>query len=387
VQDSPLQVSKSRLESPYENVSTESTQYRTIQFPVAQEVCLTEENGSDEPMNIRRIAKIAGVSSATVSRVINGSSLVKSATAARVQRLIDDLQFVPDNNATALRSGSSGTYGLLIPDITNPFFPEFMKSLESLVVEHDRELLVATIDFHQDRMIQSVRRMLTRRVNGVVLMASEIETQPFEALVKNRIPLVTMDRQKIGVGLSDITTNYEGAMGQAVQHLKLLGHRKIGFIGGFVGLATSKLRLDAFLAAMRSHNLTVREEFIRHGDYRIPGGEAAMLDILIRKNRPTAIMTANDMTAIGALRALRDRGCAVPREMSIVGLDDIELSDIVYPPLTTLHTSRTELARLVFASLEHSNKQDPVKGRQYTIQAKLVIRKSTGPVMRPAKSS
>jgi LacI family transcriptional regulator len=125
-------------------------------------------------MNIRRIAKIAGVSSATVSRVINGSSLVKTKTAERVQRVIDDLQFVPDNNATALRSGSSGTYGLLIPDITNPFFPEFMKSLESLVVEHDRELLVATIDFHQGRMAQSVRRMLTRRVNGVVLMASAI---------------------------------------------------------------------------------------------------------------------------------------------------------------------------------------------------------------------
>jgi DNA-binding LacI/PurR family transcriptional regulator len=338
-------------------------------------------------MNIRRIAKIAGVSSATVSRVINGSSLVTTKTAERVQRVIDDLQFVPDNNATALRSGSSGTYGLLIPDITNPFFPEFMKSLESLVVEHDRELLVATIDFHQGRMAQSVRRMLTRRVNGVVLMASEIETQPFEALIKNRIPLVTMDRKKIGVGLSDITTDYEGAMNQAVQHLKALGHRKIGFIGGFLGLVTSQLRLDAFLAAMRTHGLTIREEFIRHGDYRIPGGEAAMHDLLICKNRPTAIVTANDMTAIGALRALRDRGCAVPKEMSIVGLDDIELSDIVYPPLTTLHTSRPELARLVFASLEHSNKQAPVKGRQYVLQAKLVVRKSTGPAMRASKSS
>jgi DNA-binding LacI/PurR family transcriptional regulator len=339
-------------------------------------------------MNIRRVAKIAGVSSATVSRVINGSSLVTAGTAARVQRIIDDLQFVPDNNATALRSGSSGTYGLLIPDITNPFFPEFMKSLEALVVEHDRELLVATIDFHHHgKMVQSVRRMLTRRVNGVVLMGSEIETEPFEALIKNRIPLVTMDRKKVGNGLSDITTDYSTAMSQAVQHLKSLGHRKIGFIGGFEGLGTSTLRMGGFIAAMANHGLTVREEFIRHGDYRIPGGEAAMADLLIRKNRPTAILTANDMTAIGALRALRDRGWGVPKEMSIVGLDDIELSDIVYPPLTTLHTSRTELARLVFASLEHANKDKPIRGRQYTIQAKLVIRKSTGPVMRIPKAT
>jgi DNA-binding LacI/PurR family transcriptional regulator len=336
-------------------------------------------------MNTRQIAKIAGVSTATVSRVINGSSLVTQETAARVQQVIDDLRFVPDNTATAFRSGSSGTYGLLIPDITNPFFPEFMKSLEALVVEHDRELLVATIDFHQGGMAKSVRRMLTRRVNGVVLMGSEIETEPFEALVKNRIPLVTMDRKKIGAGLSDITTDYEPAMRQAIQHLKILGHRKIGFIGGFLGLTTSKLRLDAYLAAMNSHCLVVRDEFIRHGDYRIPGGEAAMADLLIRKNRPTAVLTANDMTAIGALRALRERGCAVPKEMSIIGLDDIHWSDIVYPPLTTLHTSRTELARLVFASLEHANKQTPIKGRQYTLQANLVVRKSTGPVMRPSR--
>jgi DNA-binding LacI/PurR family transcriptional regulator len=338
-------------------------------------------------MNIRRIAKIAGVSSATVSRVINNSNLVTADTAARVQKVIDELQFVPDTTATAFRSGSSGTYGLLIPDITNPFFPEFMKSLEAIVVEHECELLVATIDFHQGGMAKSVRRMLTRRVNGVVLMASEIETEPFEALVKNRIPLVTMDRKKIGMGLSDITTNYEGAMGQAIQHLKILGHKKIGFIGGYVGLATSKMRLEAFIAAMTAHGLPVREDFIRHGDYRIPGGEAAMSDLLIRKNRPTAILTANDMTAIGALRALRDRGCAVPKEMSIVGLDDIELSDIVYPPLTTLRTSRTELARLVFASLENTNRQTPIKGKQYMIQANLVVRKSTGPAMHTSKSS
>ena len=110
-----------------------------------------------------------------------------------------------------------------------------------------------------------------------------------------------------------------------------------------------------------------------------------MADILLRKNRPTAVLTANDMTAIGALKALRDRGCAVPKEMSIVGLDDIQWSEVVYPPLTTLHTSRTELARLVFASLEHANKQTPIKGRQYTMQADLVVRKSTGPVMRSAK--
>jgi len=337
-------------------------------------------------MTIRRIAQIAGVSSATVSRVLNGSSLVTAETAARVQQIIDQMGFVPDITATALRSGSSGTYGLLIPDITNPFFPEFMKSLEALVIEHDRELLVATIDFHQGGMARSVRRMLTRRVNGVVLMASEIETEPFEALFKNRVPLVTLDRKKSGIGLSDIATDYVGAMNQAVLHLKELGHRQIGFIGGFQGLGTSTLRLEAFVHAMRNLGLTVRDEFIRHGDYRVPGGEAAMTDLLIRKTLPTAILTANDMTAIGALRVLRDQGFSVPREISIVGLDDIQLSELVTPSLTTLHTSRAELARLVFSCLEHANKRTPTRGRQLTISANLVVRQSTGPAPQRKKA-
>lgn len=336
-------------------------------------------------MTIRRIAKIAGVSSATVSRVLNGSALVTADTAARVQRVIDELQFVPDITATALRSGSSGTYGLLIPDITNPFFPEFMKSLEALVVEYDRELLVATIDFHPGGMAKSVRRMLTRRVDGVVLMASEIETEPFEALFKNSVPLVTLDRQKTGIGLSDITTDYTGAMHQAVQHLKELGHEKIGFIGGFQGLGTSTLRLGAFTEAMRHHGLPVHEEFLRHGDYRIPGGEAAMTDLLIRKSLPTALITANDLTAIGAMRVLRDQGFSVPREISIIGLDGIQLGELIHPTLTTLQTSRTELASLVFSALEQTNKQTPIEGRQYTMQASLVVRQSTGPAPQAKK--
>src|SRR5580692_7871184 len=127
-------------------------------------------------MDMRDIAKIAGVSSATVSRVLNGSPLVRPATAERVQRVIKELKFFPNISATTLKHGKSSTYGLIIPDITNPFFPEFIRSFEKILVENNREMLMATTDFHPSRIQQSIRRMLVRRVDGVALVASEIET-------------------------------------------------------------------------------------------------------------------------------------------------------------------------------------------------------------------
>jgi DNA-binding LacI/PurR family transcriptional regulator len=158
-------------------------------------------------MDMRDIAKLAGVSSATVSRVINGSNLVRPETVERVRKVIEEVKFFPNNSATTLKYGRSGTYGLIIPDITNPFFPEFIKCFEGIVVENDQEMLMATTDFHSGRMQQSIRRMLVRKVDGVALLASEIETEPFEDLIHNRVPLVTMDRGRTAKGLSDVAIN------------------------------------------------------------------------------------------------------------------------------------------------------------------------------------
>src|SRR5260370_6136853 len=191
---------------------------------------------TDCTMDMRDIAKLAGVSSATVSRVINGSSLVRPETIERVRKVIEEVKFFPNNSATTLKYGRSGTYGLIIPDITNPFFPEFLKCFEGIVVENDREMLMATTDFHSGHMQQSIRRMLIRKVDGVALLASEIETEPFESLIQNRVPLVTMDRGHIANGLSDVAINNKSGMDQALRHLKELRHKKIGYIGGSAGL-------------------------------------------------------------------------------------------------------------------------------------------------------
>jgi DNA-binding LacI/PurR family transcriptional regulator len=330
-------------------------------------------------MDMRGIAKLAGVSSATVSRVINGSSLVRPETVERVRKVIEEVKFFPNNSATTLKYGRSGTYGLIIPDITNPFFPEFIKNFERIVVGNDQEMLMATTDFDSGRMQQSIRRMLIRKVDGVALLASEIETESFEDLIQNRVPLVTMDRGHIGHCLSDVSINNKSGMDQALQHLKDLRHKKIGYIGGIAGLTISDHRVNAFIRALKRVDLVPRPEFIKVGNYRIPGGMTAMTELLSLKDRPTAVLTANDLTAIGGMRAAMKMGFSIPGDLSIIGFDDIELSDIIHPPLTTLRLSRHDLATVFFEALEHLNSNPHSNGEQYSVKTNLIVRESTGP--------
>ena len=331
-------------------------------------------------MDMRDIAKIAGVSSATVSRVINGSNLVRPATAERVREVLERTKFVPNGSATTLKYGKSSTYGLIIPDITNPFFPEFIRSFEAILVEKNQDMLMATTDFHFSRMQQTIRRMLVRQVDGVALLAAEIETEPIEALLHNRVPLVTMDRRIVSRGLSDVSIDFAGGMRQAVKHLKQLRHRKIAYIGGSAGLTISDHRVEAFKQAMIEFGLKVNPAYIRVGDYRITGGETGMADLLRLKDPPTAVMAANDLTAIGALRLMHKQGISVPGEISVVGFDDIALSDIIYPPLTTIRLPRHELAGVFFKALDAFRMDSHATGIQYVVNTSLVIRESTGPL-------
>ena len=329
-------------------------------------------------MNMRDIAKLAGVSSATVSNVINGSNVVRPKTAERVRKVIDEMKFVPNGSATTLKYGRSSTYGLIIPDITNPFFPEFIRSFEAILVDKNQDMLMATTDFHVTKMQQTIRRMLVRQVDGVALLAAEIETEPIEALIHHRVPLVTMDRRVIGKGLSDVSIDYSSGMREAVRHLKQLRHKKIAYIGGSSGLTISDHRIEAFKQAITEAGLKVYPNLIRVGNYRISGGEAGMEEILQMADRPTAIMSANDLTAIGALRVIRRHGLSVPEDFSLIGFDDIDLSDIIYPPLTTLRLSRQDLAETFYEALHNFGKDPHTQGKQYQVGTSLVIRSSTG---------
>jgi len=330
-------------------------------------------------ISIHEIAKLAGVSTATVSRVINHSDRVSPATAQKVQAIIQQLNFVPDTRAIHLSRGTSQIYGIIIPDLNNPFFTETVKEFEALLFEHEQELLVANTDFHGTRLQRSAHRMLLRRVDGVAILTSELEAASLESLVQNRIPVVTTDHYRTACGISDIAIDFAGGIAQLVAHLKQLGHTRLGFIGGTEGLITSRIRRESFMDAVVKQGLSSREGWIRAADFTIQGGSEAMAAILSADQIPTAILAANDLTAIGALRTAHEKGLNVPGDISIAGCDDIAMADIVYPPLTTLRISRVDYAHALYEALREAGQDLTKPGRQYTLPLLLVVRKSTGP--------
>lgn len=330
-------------------------------------------------MNMRTVAERAGVSTATVSRVLNGSPSVKEQTAAHVRRILDELNFFPNPIATTLKHGRSNTYGVIIPDLTNPFYPEFLLSFEEALLENDQEMLLATTQSTDHKLISSIRRMLMRRVDGVVLMASEYDTRLIEPLFEHNIPIVTIDRGLAREGAGDVAIDFLDGYKQALVHLYELGHRRIGFIGGTMGIRTSQTRLDAFQAALQHVGLPYRPEDTRCGDYRVAGGDAAMRSLLKNDAPPTAILTVNDLTALGVLRALHASGISVPAQISVAGFDGILLTDAVHPSLTTVSISSRSMVNACMKALDYAKTNATKRGLLLSVRGTLTVRESTGP--------
>ena len=329
-------------------------------------------------MNIREVARLARVSTATVSRTINGSEKVSAETAERVHNAIRKLKFYPNNNARALGSGRSSLYGLIISDITNPFFPELVRSFEEIAVHYGQEVLTANTNYDPARMETCVHRMLQRKVDGVAILTSEMDKHLLSEFSAREIPVVFLDTGSPSERVSNIQVDYADGVSAAVRHLSDLGHTDIGFIHGPMNLASARVRHRAFVSSLKRKG--VEPAFIEEGDHRVAGGHDAMTRLLARPVRPTAILASNDLTAIGAMNAIFAHGLRVPEDISVIGFDDIELTSYIQPPLTTIRVSRTDIARTAFRALFHLNQEAPPQGAEYTIHPTLIERKSTGRV-------
>ena len=330
-------------------------------------------------MDIREIAKRAKVSTATVSRVINRVPTVNAQLAKRVWNVVEELGYYPNTQARALVSGRSRIFGLIISDITNPFFPEIVQVFEAIAVQHHYEILLTSTENDPKRMEQSVRRMIERRVEGVAVMTFGMEEVLLEGLKVRKVPLVFVDVGPPLPRVSNIRIDYLNGIRQAVQHLAALRHQRISFIAGPLRLKSAVARRQAFIQAMREIGLEARSELIIEGDHTMEGGMAAFAQLLNLADRPTAVMCSNDMTAIGVMRKSHDAGIAIPRDVSVVGFDDIRMAQFVIPPLTSIQMSQAELARLAFhALLSDVERTTPAaNGSEYILKTSLVLREST----------
>lgn len=330
-------------------------------------------------MDIRDVARKARVSTATVSRTVNQVATVDAQLAKRVWKAIAELGYYPNRQARALVSGRSRVFGLIVSEITNPFFPEIVQTFETLAVEQHYEILLTSTIHDPKRMELAVRRMIEGRVDGVAILTFGMEEELLEHLRFRNTPLVFVDVGPKSPRISNIRVDYLDGIRQAVQHLAALRHERIGFITGPLSLRSAVARKDAFEKSMREIGLTVRNDFIVEGDHRLEGGKLALQKLSALRERPTALLCSNDMTAMGVLREAFELGIEVPRDLSVVGFDDIRMAEFVTPPLTTVRMSQTELATLAFtALLEEVRRETPApEGTEYVLKTSLVLRKST----------
>ena len=330
-------------------------------------------------MSIHEVARRAKVSIATVSRTINGVQSVTPQLSRRVWRVIEELGYYPNTQARALVSGRSRIFGLIVSEITNPFFPEIVQGFEDIAVQHNYEILTTSTVHDSKRVALSVRRMIERRVDGVAIVTFGMEEALFDDLKSRKIPLVFIDVGPPLPRVSNLKIDYQHGIRQAVQHLAALGHKSIAFISGPLTLRSAVARQHAFLQSMQEISLPVDEKYLIEGNHTLEGGMDALKKILALPKRPTAVICSNDMTAIGVMREGYEAGLQIPKDLSLVGFDDIRLAQFVIPPLTTIRMSQTEIARMAFnALLAEVQRQIPSpSGSEYVLRTSLVLRDST----------
>lgn len=331
-------------------------------------------------MNIREIAERAGVSAATVSRVINYIPTVDRKLAKRVWNVVGDLGYSPNGQARGLVSGKSRVLGLAVSDMTDSFSSEIIQSFETSAVHCSYEILVTSTLHDPKRIELCVRRMIERRIEGAAVLTFGLEELFVEKLRDRGIPLVCVDSEPDASTVSIIRLDYERGIRQAVQHLVALRHERIAYVAGPFDSKRDSAKRSAFEKCMSEIGIPVFSELIVAGDDTVAGGRRTIAQLAQLRNRPTAIFCSNDMTAIGVMTGACELAFAVPRELSVIGFDDIPFSRFITPPLTTVRVPQAELAAIAFHALVSEldgTQRETGKSTEYVLDTQLVLRRST----------
>lgn len=294
---------------------------------------------------IEAVAAAAGVSKTTVSHVLSGNRPVAAATRTKVERVVAELGYRPSAVARSLKIARSHTVAVVVPDVTNPFYPSLARGLQEAIGASGYLPLLAETggDVATERAILS--EMVQRRVDGLVISTSGLEEADLEEALRGRIAVVMVGPQLAGNGLDAVTADDERAAGDATAYLRARGRGPIATIAGPGDNTVAQRRLRGYLHALDADHAD-GEALIAHADFTREGGRAAMTDLLARERRPGAVLCANDLMAVGAMDAARAAGLAVPEDLAIMGIDDIEAAAMVSPALTTIRIPAHDIGRV-----------------------------------------
>ena len=333
------------------------------------------------PATIRDVADRAGVSTATVSRVLAGIGNPKPETAAAVMRAVQDLGYRPSGVARSLRMKRTRTLGLIVTDIQNPFFPELVQAADSAARSLNYSIILGSAAYDEHRAMHYLDLMVDRRVDGLIIASSQLSEESWQWLLASPVPVVVVNAEPTGLPVPVITSDNVGGTRLAVEHLVGLGHRKIAYIRGYEGFTADLPRVEGFRQACADAGIPASDIDEIRGDGQFEGGERATAEMLAAGADVTAIVCHNDVTAIGAMRAIRAAGKRVPQHISVVGCDDIAAAAWVVPALTTVAQQKAEMGTMAVERLAAALDNPESAGEAETVRIPMVlrVRESTGP--------
>jgi LacI family transcriptional regulator len=328
-------------------------------------------------MNLDAVAQRAGVSTSTVSRVLNNLEIVKTSTRSRVLKAAEELNYHPNLHARSLARGKSRILGIIVSNMENPFFLDIYRTLESDAHARGLEVVVANTDYRSEQLVASVQLMIGLRAAGLAVIVSEMDEHLIQTVANSRIPAAFYDVGTPEKNITNIRVDYRKGIKKTVSYLNSLGHRRMAFIGHHSTLGPISERRKTFLESVHRYSNAEAKIFV--GPDSLEGGRQAARELLESGFRPTAILCVNDFMAVGVMRELREEGLQIPRDVSVTGFDNIKLAEFCSPPLTTVHIPREHIGHIIFDNIVGGGREGRSAGREIVIDPELVLRDSTGP--------
>lgn len=325
---------------------------------------------------IREVAVLAGVSSTTVSHVINNTRFVSAEVRMRVKSAMDDLGYRPNALARSLRRGETHTIGLLLPDSANPFFAEIGRVIEAAAFDQGYNVIFCSTEGNLEKENLYVDVLIKKQVDGIIFVASGDQAGSLEPALHNGSPVVVVDRDLGEIAADEVLTdNLQGGI-LATRHLIEAGHRRIACLAGPSNVTPSAQRITGYMEALSMAGLSFDPALLLRGDFHAESGYELACELFNQPDPPTAIFACNDMMAVGVLRAALESGLSVGENLAVVGFDDIELASYTQPPLTTVAQPKVEIGRLAIQMLIERINDSSLAARRVILPTRLVLRQS-----------
>ena len=335
-------------------------------------------DGADGRRNtsIKYIARLAGVSHSTVSRALHGSPQVSAETTARIRKLAEQVGYRASAAARSLVSGRSHTIGVVVTNIADPFVAGVVSGIEDLAEKHGYSVFLANSNAEPEREIHVVRSFEERRVDGIIVTSSRVGVLYAPLMERMQVPVVLLNNQHPSQFVHSVLIDNMEASLQAVRHHIGLGHRRIAYLGDRFGHQSDTERHAGYCRALEGAGIALHPELAVHGDGKPEGGWQVMAQLLALSPRPTAVFCYNDLSALGAMRQIFASGLNVPRDISVVGFDDLYISQYLEPPLTTVRQPMRQMGRMAMETLLHIF-DGPYSTHNLRVEGQLIVREST----------